>query len=353
MKRGRDVGSVVGRGLLGVCLVGSLSAAPLLPSGKFRPNSTRPAVPELWTTRHAENWLLVPDERFGHALKLFGDENLFAGYGAEALSTRIPFVPNHRYRLTGYARSEGPNQIVFVKGYSTRTAPKGSVSNSRLSPEGGPPETPVYQIRQEIKPTKEWERFELEFTLSPFGEFSQVTGEVEYLRLTLWAYWPAGACYYADVGFEDLGVDPRAPTTSASTHRPVAPRLGAASTQASGDEEDDNAEARFDAAANAFTAGEYAVALPAAQKLVAEQPENPEYRLLLARTLEGMGRKGEVLPHARWLVEHAADYHREWGEYLLAVCSDPVDRAKLGVLERSAKSPHVRQAAGAKLAEGK
>jgi hypothetical protein len=306
-------------------------------------------VPELWTTRHPENWALVADERFGHALKLFGNEGLFGEYGAEALSTRIAFVPNHRYRLSGYARSEGPNQIVFVKGYSTKVTPKGSVSNPRLSPEGGPAETAVYQIRREIKPTKEWQPFEMEFTFSPFGEFSQVTGEVEYLRLTLWAYWPAGACYYADVAFEDLGLDPKAPTTSASTHRPVAPRLSGAASQPA-EEEDNSAEARFADAVNAFNAGEYADALPGAKRLVAEAPANAEYRLLLARTLDALGQKGEAAEQARWLVAHADQaYQREWGEYVLAVSAEPVDRAALERLAAHATSPHVRESAAKRL----
>ncbi len=110
--------------------------------------------------------------------------------------------------------------IVFVKGYADLTR--------RVNGREQTAEEAVYQMRKEIAPSADWQPFNLDFDIQPTLEFSQFQHPIEYLRITLWAYWPAGTCWYDDIRFEEVGpvpVDQRR-REQAGTHADFKPRLG-------------------------------------------------------------------------------------------------------------------------------
>ena len=119
------------------------------------------------------------------------------GYGVDLLSEKIPIKPNTRYRCTGVTRSDGPNMKVFVRGYGTVTR--------RVKGELKTFEDAVYTMRKDIPPTGDWTPFNLDFTIVPFNEFGAHQHRVEYVRIKLWAYWPAGTCWFDNLRFEEVG----------------------------------------------------------------------------------------------------------------------------------------------------
>ena len=269
--------------------------ANLLANGDFdRPDATG-ALPAGWTTEHPANVrrLDLGGQR-GGVVQMTGDKQLMGGYGADLLSEKIPIKPNTCYRCTGVTRSDGPNMKVFVRGYGTVTR--------RVKGELQTFEDAVYTMRKDIPPTGDWTPFNLDFTIVPFNEFGAHQHRVEYVRIKLWAYWPAGTCWFDNLRFEEVGPLPadavRHP--DAVTHTGVPPRLGPGAettTAAAFDEE----QVWLDAA-NAFRADEFAKAAELGEQLVARAGHKGMYRVLLARALAALQRWSEAEQQAAWLL---------------------------------------------------
>ncbi len=314
----------------------SLPAPNLVRNGDFeKADSGNPRLPDGWTTKHPANVKYVKDSldsARGMVIEMTGDKDLMGGYGVDLLSDRIAFRPNTRYRCTGATRSDGPNMIVFVKGYATI---KGR-------------EEQIYQMRKEIKPGPQWKTFNLDFDVRPAKVFSDFQQKVEYLRITLWAYWPEGTCWYDDIRFEEVGLlNPEEVTNAeAVTHVGLKPHL--ATTQAI--EEFDEAQVWADAV-NAFQAGQDEQAMTLAAQLLSRQADNSDYRLLAARTLARQGKFSQSDEHARWLIDHAAQpWQREWATVVHAEAiwrggHAPEAKQLLNRLIESATSENAKQAA--------
>ena len=326
----------------------------LVVNGTFERAAKTAALPHGWTTKHPDNVRRVKlDRPRGHVVQMTGDAGLMGTYGIDLTGNRIPIKPNVRYRCTGVTRSTGPNLIVFVKGYATVTRRvKGKVKTF---------DDTVYQMRKEIPPSPDWRPFNLDFDIKPALMFSDFQHKVEYVRITLWAYWPAGTCGYDDIRFEEVGPIPGPAVLhrDAVTHVGRKPHLalGSAPAGAPFDEE----QTWIDAV-NAWKLDHYAKALELTERLVAHAPHKGTYRILAARTLVKLSRWPEADQHARWFLDKPAEetadpkarevepWQQEWATVVHAevlINTGHADQAK-SLLERTLdtfQSPHARQAA--------
>lgn len=334
----------------------------LVVNGDFEKPDASGRLPEGWTTKHPKNVRLADVGRpRGKAVEMTGDEALMGTYGTDLTGGKIDFKPNTRYRCTGWTRSEGPSLIVFVKGYATVTRrDKGRQVTQ---------EDPVYQMRKEIAPNKEWTRFNLDFDVKPVSEYSDFQHKVEYLRITLWAYWPAGTCWYDDIRFEEVGPIPAGQRLhdDAVTHAGTKARLGPGSQPATGagDAALDVEQTWLDAA-NAFRGGQDAQALALAEKLMARDGARADYVVLAARAAARLKRWDEAERYAGRLLERPAEgaalsvepWQREWaqvvqGEVLMRTNRVEQGRPLLESVSKGASSPHAKAAADNLLSEFK
>lgn len=346
--------------MAGVACLGALAMAEDEPpvnrvsNGSFETLDEAGHLPRGWTTKHPDNVIVIrTDDPRGHVVQMTGDKKLMGTYGTDLLSSPVQFKPNTRYRCTGWTRSDGPNMIVFVKGYATVTR---KVDGKRTTFDDA-----VYQMKKEIKGTKEWTKFNLDFDVTPAKIFSDFQHEVKYLRILLWGYWPAGTCWYDDIRFEEVGPvpqrDDRPPLDQALTHTGEAPRLGPAAYE----------QPRFDAeqtwvdAANALTKGEAATAYDLSRQLVTHDAADADYRLLCARAAAGADKPEAAAEHIKWLLDpaqsqgdppRAQPWQVQWAHLVeaeLLAKAGEIDRARAilqAVLEDS-DSPHVQHAAKA------
>jgi hypothetical protein len=187
--------------------------------------------------------------------------------------------------------------IVFVKGYATVTR---TVDGKMTTFDDA-----VYQMKKEIKGTKEWTKFNLDFDVTPARIFSDFQHEVKYLRILLWGYWPAGTCWYDDIRFEEVGPvpsrDDQPQLDKALTHTGEAPRLGPAAHE----KPEFDAEQTWVDAANALTKGDAAKAYDLSSQLVAHDGKDANYRLLCARAAAGAGKAEAAAEHIKWLLDPA------------------------------------------------
>lgn len=271
----------------------------MLSNGDFEICGEDGKLPAGWTTKHPENIRVVDlGNAHGKVVELTGGRKLMASYGVDLTSAEIPVKPNTRYRCTGYTRSTRPNMKIFIKGYATVTR--------RVNGELKTFDDIVYQMRKDIAPTEDWQPFNLDFTISPTDVFSDFQHEVTYIRVRLWAFWPAGTCWLDDIRFEEVGPVPESERRhgEAVTHVGVPARLGEA-TQGPAKAEGgafDEAQ-RWRDAVNAFRGGDYAKAAELAEQLIARAPHSGTYRVLAARASVELERWSDAERHARWLLE--------------------------------------------------
>ncbi|MCK4341855.1 MAG: tetratricopeptide repeat protein [Phycisphaerae bacterium] len=330
----------------------------LLRNGDFEQADETGMLPADWTTQRPDNVRLIDfGDEFGAVVQMTGDKKLMSGYGVALLSeTKIPIKPNTRYRCTGYTRSDGPRMKVFIRGYATVTR--------RVQGELKTFDDAVYTMRKDIDPSAQWQRFNLDFDITPAKVFSDHQHTVKYVRIKLWAYWPAGTCWFDDIRFEEVGPLPPSKVRQADTvtHTGEKPRLGK-SAQTPDDAEPFDEEQTWLDAANAFRADDYTKALPLAEQLVAHTPHKGTYRILLARTLAKLKRWSEAERQAAWfLIEQdekpaqsrpareIEPWQRDWALVVRAeACwrTEQTNEAKR-LLQRILKkeaSPHARHAA--------
>lgn len=328
----------------------------LLFNGDFSEADEIHHLPIGWTTKQPDHVRLADlgDGR-GSVVQMTGGKKLMGSYGTDLLSRPIPIEPNMRYRCTGYTRSDGPKMIVFVKGYAT----------VRRTVDGREKvfDDAVYQMKKEIEPTEQWTRFNLDFDLIPAKLFSDHQHEVKYVRVLLWAYWPAGTCWYSDIRFERVGPAPDSMIRhdKAVTHTGEKARLSAQANRP--DETAFDAEQAWVDAANAWREQQYDQALDIALKLVGQRPDNAKYRLLAARAAVRAGEPAVAAEHVRWLLGEVEDGRVEepatrkiepWQRDFARVCqarllagSGNISRARqvLADVITQSDSPHARAAA--------
>lgn len=270
-------------------------SSDLVLNGGFEQGDASGRLPANWTTKHPDNVKRINvGPPHGWVIEMTGDKDLMGTYGTDLLSSRIPVKPNMRYRCTGCTKSAGPRMIVFVKGYATIT--------HRVKGQEQTGEEAVYQMRKEIQPSADWQPFNLDFDLKPTSEFSPFQHRVEYLRITLWAYWPEGTCWYDDIRFEEVGPVPadRRLREDPVTHVGVKPRLAEtqpAQTQPAFDEE----QTWMDAG-NAWAAQDFKESLSLAEQLVEHAPDRADYHLMAARAAAKLQRWSDADRHAQWLL---------------------------------------------------
>ncbi len=340
-------------------------------------------LPQEWTTKHPANVRSVEAAgRKGTCIEMTGNEGLMGGYGTDLFSAPIAIKPNVRYRVSGVAKSAGPKQILFVKGFASVTRRIDGVEKTA--------DEIVYQMKKEIDPTKDWKSFSMEFDIRPAKVFSDFQHEVKYVRVLLWAYWPAGTCWYDDLVFEELGpvADAGKRHDRAMTHTGEAPRLNddkdatppapgspptppespaapaAGSYPAAFPPEANPAAPALDIeqtwidASNAWRENHYDTAADLAQKILAGQPDHVNARLLAARSLLKIDKTDEAAVQLDWLDKawgkrNDADavkvetWQREFallarGEWLLKSGRSDEAKAMLLKLKESTTSEHIR-----------
>ncbi|MFQ5805224.1 MAG: hypothetical protein ACE5I3_02100 [Phycisphaerae bacterium] len=357
----------------------------LLFNGDFEVYDKASKLPSGWTTKHPDHVHLVNLGGFrGRVLGMSGGKKLMASYGVDLTSDKIPVEANARYRCSGYTRSTGPNMKVFVKGYATVAR--------RVKGELMTFDDIVYQMRKDIGPSEDWQPFNLDFEIAPAKVFSDFQHRVEYVRVRLWAFWPAGTCWFDDIRFEKVGPapEPERRHDEAVTHVGLPPRLGKAATQPANDvipkapaknvaagapSGRPTEDARFDEeqtwrdAVNAFRAGDHDTAARLADELLAHALHKGAYHVLAARALVELKRWEAAERHARWLLEEARQtsdertapreiesWQRDWARVVQAqVCrhTGRVEQARtiLKELLQTNASPHARAAAERLFAE--
>jgi len=218
-------------GMMGLVVLGLLPAlraaetapasqpANLVVNGDFQATDPAKMLPTHWTTKHPTNIRLLQDAKFGNVMEMTGDEALMGGYGVDLLSEKINFSPTHRYRVTGSTRSDGPTLILFVKGYATVTR---KVKGKEVTAD-----EVVFQMKKEIEKSKTWAAFNLDLEIKPIRTFGRLQHEIQYLRVQLWAYWPKGSAYWANLAMADAGELPKQEQGSgkAVTRLNTTPRL--------------------------------------------------------------------------------------------------------------------------------
>jgi hypothetical protein len=326
-------------------------SANLVPNGKFDRADASGRLPAGWTTKHADNVKRVSaGGPRGWVVEMTGDEDLMGAYGTDLVSPRIPVKANTRYRCTGFTKSGGPNMIVFVKGYATLTR--------RVNGRQGTAEDVVYQIRKEIGPSADWQAFNLDFQIRPTGEFSPFQHRIEYLRITLWAYWPEGTCWYDDIRFEEVGPVPPEGRLhgQAVTHTGIRPRLAETQQAASRPAGPHDEQIWLDAI-NAWQEERCEDALKLSLQLIAHDPGRADCRLLAARAAAKLGRWSDADRYARSLLDESAvparniePWHKDWARIVHAdvlLHTNQRDEARhiLENVRDSATSPHARAAA--------
>jgi hypothetical protein len=324
----------------------------LVVNGSFETGETLGELPAGWTTKHPGNVKRVHvGGGRGWVIEMTGDKELMGTYGTDLLSSKIPIKANTQYRCTGYTRSSGPRMIVFVKGYATLT--------HQVMGRAQTGEEAVYQVRKEIPPSADWQPFNLDFQIKPTSEFSPFQHRIEYVRITLWAYWPEGTCWYDDVRFEMVGPveADQLLREEPFTHVGVKPRLGQTQPAASQPSALDEDQAWQDAQ-NAWQEDRHADALRLAEQLIARTPDRPDYHVLAARAAAGLQRWTDADRHARWLLEEspAAPGHKvepwqqDWArivraQVLLHTNHDDQGRHLLETVRDTATSTSARAAA--------
>jgi hypothetical protein len=275
-------------------------------NGDFETVDPSGTLPAGWTTTHPDNARVVDLGGWhGHVIEMTGGKQLMASYGVDLTGEKIPVKANTRYRCTGCAKSTGPNMKAFIKGYAT--VPR------RVKGELKTFDDIVYQMRKDIAPSADWQPFDLEFEITPAEVFSDFQHEVQYVRVRLWAFWPAGTCWFDEIEFEEVGPVPNSDRRhdDAVTHVGLPPRLGEAATESpeTGDGVFDE-EQTWREAANALRANEHAKAALLAEQLIAHAPHKGVYRVLAARALVELERWEDADRHASWLLEEAGEFER-------------------------------------------
>ncbi len=367
--------------VIGLAMAAEEESVPvnLLANGNLNDVDEATALPRDWTTKHPKNVRPIKAAgREGLCIEMTGDEGLMGTYGTDLFSAPIKIKPNVRYRVSGWARSAGPKQILFVKGFASVTRRVDGVEKTE--------DEIVYQMKKEIETSKDWRAFSMEFDVRPAKVFSDFQHEVKYVRVLLWAYWPAGTGWYDDIAFVELGPieGEERRHDAAMTHTGEAPRLLPGGGDGAGEgavkDADDKANAAVvDAppvdvqelwinASNAWRDGDHRTAAEAAGKIIVAQPQHINARLLAARAMVKLDRVAEATAMLDWLEEAWAKREKEgavkidpWqhdftllarGESLLRQGRDEDGRAMLTALREATDSEHVRHGVDALLGAG-
>jgi hypothetical protein len=308
-------------------------------------------------------------------IEMTGGKKLMASYGVDLTGEKIPVKPNTRYRCTGHAKSANPQMKVFIKGYATVTR--------RIDGELKTFDDIVYQMRKDIEPSDDWRPFNLDFEIAPAKVFSDFQHEVKYVRVRLWAFWPAGTCWFDDIRFEEVGPVPGSERRhdKGVTHVGLPPRLGEGASQPEAKAATDvpasrpsegirfNEDQTWRDAVNAFRANEHEQAARLANELIAHASNKGAYRVLAARAAAQLKRWNDAEQHAGWLLKQTEStpdkktppreiegWQCDWAHVVQAEVCWHTDRIKeaqaiLEELLRGDASPHARAVAERLLAE--
>jgi hypothetical protein len=147
-------------------------------------------------------WVGNPDGP-GKVLKYDMDEATAGGYGLDFYSDWIPIEPGAVYRFSCRYKSLGPTPKIFLKGYHAFEA------------QGGYPAQRRETYRRQVHPSGEkgqWNTVTADFV--PLA--TTAAQQPAFLKVDLYAYWPAGVILWDDVVLKKVRDAPNAPAKGAT-----------------------------------------------------------------------------------------------------------------------------------------
>jgi hypothetical protein len=171
-------------------------------------------------------WVANPDGP-GKVLKYDMDKATAGSYGLDFYSDWIEIEPGATYRFSCRYKSLGPTPKVFLKGYHPFEASDGYPAQRRET------------YRRQVHPggqKKQWNTVEADFV----PESTRPDQTPTFLKVDLYAYWPAGVIYWDDIVLKKVRDAPPAPTAAPPAAgakdpaRPVSAPLTAAAPPAAG-----------------------------------------------------------------------------------------------------------------------
>jgi len=172
------------------------------------PASRRGRGPASWQPVETEMaWVDNPDGP-GKVLLYRMSAATAGAYGLDFYSDWIPIEPGAVYRFSCRYKTLGPTVKIFLKGYRPFEAQDGQPPQRRetyrrqVHPSGGP---------------GEWHAVEADFVPSATRPEHTPT----FLRVDLYAYWPAGAVYWDDVVLKKVRDAPPGPPPAPADGEPL------------------------------------------------------------------------------------------------------------------------------------
>ena len=142
--------------------------------------------PALWQDVEPQMaWVSNPDGP-GKVIRYDMNEDTAGGYGLDFYSDWIPLEPGATYRFSCRYKSMAPTPKIFLKGYHAFDAQEGYAAQRRET------------YRRQVHPVGEggqWNSVTADF----IPESTQPDQMPTFLKVDLYAYWPAGVIYWDDV----------------------------------------------------------------------------------------------------------------------------------------------------------
>ncbi|MBE3069716.1 MAG: hypothetical protein IMZ66_05720 [Planctomycetes bacterium] len=151
-------------------------------------------------------WVANP-EGPGKVLKYDMNEDIAGGYGLDFYSDWIPIEPGATYRFSCRYRSLAPTAKIFLKGYHAFEAQDGYAAQRRET------------YRRQVHPSGpggQWNSVTADFV----PESTQPDQMPTFLKVDLYAYWPAGVIYWDDVVLKKVRDAPPAKADKKATVAP-------------------------------------------------------------------------------------------------------------------------------------
>jgi hypothetical protein len=199
----------------------------LVPNGDFETPGAGGGGPAEWQAIENQMAYAANPDGAGKVLKFDMNQSTAEVYGLDFYSAWIQIEAGAAYRFSCRLKTLGPTPKVFLKGYHA------------FPGEGGRPAERRETYRRQVHPggqKKQWNTVEADFV----PESTRPDQTPTFLKVDLYAYWPAGVIYWDDIVLKKVRDAPPAPTAAPPAAgakdpaRPVSAPLTAAAPPAAG-----------------------------------------------------------------------------------------------------------------------
>ena len=153
--------------------------------GFEQPNAAGDGPADWQPIEKTMTWTTPPDGN-GKVIRYEMDEGVAGGYGLDFYSDWIAIEPGATYRFSCRYKSMGPTPKIFLKGYHAFPAMDGYEAQRRET------------YRRQVHPAgqkKQWNTVTADFIPLSLNPDQTPT----FLKVDLYAYWPAGVIYWDDI----------------------------------------------------------------------------------------------------------------------------------------------------------